>query len=77
MLKGLIKPSVKTSMRGITDSNNYREIMISNNMFKLLEYCLLPLLQKYTSVSSFQLGYKSSYLHNDGNRYYERSLNEV
>ena len=57
MLEGYIKPSVKNSMGDITDSNNYREIMISNNMFKLMEYCLLPLLQKYTNVSSFQLGY--------------------
>ena len=59
MLEGYIKPSVKNSMGDITDSNNYREIMISNNMFKLMEYCLLPLLQKYTNVSSFQLGYKA------------------
>ena len=59
MLEGYIKPSVKNSMGDITDSNNYREIMILNNMLKLMEYCLLPLLQKYTNVSSFQLGYKA------------------
>ena len=59
MLEGYIKPSVKNSMGDITDSNNYREMVISNNVFKLLEYCLLPLLEKYTSVSSFQLGYKA------------------
>ena len=59
MIKRYIKPSVKNSMGDITDSNNYREIMISNNMFKLMEYCLLPLLQKYTNVSSSQLGYKA------------------
>ena len=40
MLEGYIKPSVKNSMGDITDSNNYRELMISNNMFSLLEYCL-------------------------------------
>ena len=71
MLEGYIKPSVKNSMGDITDSNNYREKMISNNMFKLLEYCLLPLATaEIYKCQLLSITIQSSYLHYDGSRYY-------
>ena len=37
---------------------NYREVMISSNIFKLFEYSLLPSLKYFTSLSSLQFGYR-------------------
>ena len=53
MLEGYIKPSVKDVKGDITYSDNYREIMISNNMFKIFEYALLNDLKKFINLSSY------------------------
>ena len=39
-------------------SDNYREVMISSNFFKVIEYILLPILNKSISISPHQLGYQ-------------------
>ena len=46
--------------------------MISTNLYKLLEYCLLPMMERYLSLSPYQYGYRqntSTVLHkyNDAN----------
>ena len=57
MLKGVIRPMLKNSLGNIKDSSNYREVMISSNLLKFFEYCLLPIIQRYTNVSPMQFGY--------------------
>ena len=42
MLEGVIIPRVKDKKGDVRSTNNYREVMISNNIYKIFEYCLLP-----------------------------------
>ena len=44
MLKGVIVPSVKDKKEDPSCINNYREVMISCNLFKIFEYCIMPYL---------------------------------
>ena len=60
MLEGYIKPSVKDVKDDITFSDNYREIMISNNMFKIFEYALLNDLKKFINLCPYQFGYRTA-----------------
>ena len=60
MLEGYSKPSIKGKTGDIQNSDNYREVMISNNLFKMLEYALLPLLSRCVNLSPFQFAYRSS-----------------
>ena len=60
MLEGYIKPSIKDKTGDIQTSDNYREVMISNNLFKVLEYALLPLLRRCVNLSPFQFAYRNS-----------------
>ena len=60
MLEGYINPTVKNRNGDLKSSSNYREVMISNNMFKVFEYVLLPLVKKYCSLNSCQFGYRKS-----------------
>ena len=41
MLSGVIRPIVKNSAGNLGSSDNYREVMIFSNFYKLLEHCLL------------------------------------
>ena len=59
MLEGYIKPSIKDKTGDIQTLDNFREVMISNNLFKVLEYALLPLL-RCVNLSPFQFAYKNS-----------------
>ena len=34
--------------------------MISSNLFKLFEYCLLPIIKNYVNLSSFQFSYREN-----------------
>ena len=34
--------------------------MISTNLYKLLEYCLLPMMERYVSLSPYQYGYRQN-----------------
>jgi len=58
MLSGIINPRIKNKFGNIHSSENYREIMISSNLYKLLEYCLLPMMERYVSLSPYQYGYR-------------------
>ena len=58
MLEGYIKPLVKDKKGGINRSDNYREVRISNNLFKLFEYALLPKLKRRIDLSPYQFGYR-------------------
>ena len=43
---GLIKPRVKNKFRDTSASDFYRKIMFSTNLYKLLEYCMLPIMER-------------------------------
>jgi hypothetical protein len=57
MLAGVIRPCIKSKSGNLRSSINYREVMISCNFFKLLEYCLLPSI-KGIKLSPCQFGYR-------------------
>ena len=40
------------------DSKNFREVMISSNLFRLLEHMLMPELKKCGSLSPFHFGFR-------------------
>ena len=58
MLKVVITPTIKDKYGDVHSSENYREIMNSPCLFKMFEYCLLPVLQSHTSISPLQVGYR-------------------
>ena len=58
MLSGVIKPSIKDKSGNIKCSNNYREVMISTNFFKIVEYMMLPFIKKI-NLSPYQFAYRS------------------
>ena len=60
MFSGIINPRVKNMFGNVHSSENYREIMLSANLYKLLEYCLLPMLKRYVSLSPYQYGYRKN-----------------
>ena len=45
LLAGVIRPCVKNGSGDFKSSSNYREIMISSNFMKVLEYIILPYIQ--------------------------------
>ena len=53
----IIKPLVKNKFGSKNDSNNYREVMQSSTLFKVLEYLILPELMTKCKVSTRQFGY--------------------
>ena len=57
MFSGIINPRVKNMFGNVHSSENYREIMISINLYKLLEYGLLPMIKIYVFLSPYQYGY--------------------
>ena len=58
LLSGVITPLLKNRTGDVNCSDNYREIMILSFFFKLIEYILLPVLNKSISISPHQLGYQ-------------------
>ena len=58
LIEGTIRPCIKSPDGDVNNSTNYREVMISSNIFKLFEYSLLPSLKYFTSLSSLQFGYR-------------------
>lgn len=59
VLEGVIRPIPKNRLGNLSDSSNYREIMVSSNLFKVIEYCFLPILLKNVNISPHQFGYRS------------------
>ena len=60
MLRGFVTPRVKNKLGNLQDSNNYREIMRSSNIFKVFEYTVLPILLRYNPLSQYQFGYRAN-----------------
>ena len=58
MLFGEIRPIIKNRLGSLTDSNNYRPIMISTNMLKIFEYCILNDLENAIDLHSNQFGFR-------------------
>ena len=58
MLNGYINPRLKDKNGDLNSSDNYREIMISNNMFKVFEYVLLDRIKSVIALNDSQFGYR-------------------
>ena len=59
LLNGIISPIVKDKKGNITDSNNYRPIMQSSNILKLIELHLLNFLEEKLDLYEHQFGFVS------------------
>ena len=57
-MSGVITPLLKNKTGDVNCSDNYREVMISSIFFKVIEYIILPVLNKSISISPHQLGYQ-------------------
>ena len=58
MIKGHIRPAMKSSSGIKTDSKNCRPVMNSSNFLNVLEYLLLPYLVKHLPVHENQFTYR-------------------
>ena len=56
MLNGFINTRLKDKNGDLSSSDNYREIMISNNMFKVFEYVLLDSIKCVIAINDSQFG---------------------
>ena len=59
MLAAVIRPLVKDKSGNVKNSDNYREVMISTNFFKLIENLLLPYLEKI-KLNVHQFAYRKN-----------------
>ena len=59
MLKGVFVPSVKDKREDPSSISNYREVMISCNLFKILEYRIMPYLNR-VKLSVNQFAYRKN-----------------
>ena len=60
MLEGVINPILKNKLGDKCASSNYREVMISSNIFKVMECPVLPFLKSKIRMSRHQFGYRES-----------------
>ena len=60
MLRGEIKPRVKNTSASKATSKNYRPIMDSSIILKILEYCILPKAESFLSVDVCQFAYRKN-----------------
>ena len=58
MLLGHIRPTVKSTSGNKTESRNYRPVINSSNFLKVLEYLLLPQLEKFLKIDERQFAYR-------------------
>ena len=58
MMRGVIRPRPKDKFGNLNDSSNYREVMQSPFILKLLEYILLPYVTEHCKISRTQYGYR-------------------
>ena len=58
MLHGEIRPIVKNLAGSKTESENYRPIMNSSNLFKVFEYSLMPILSRHLKLDCRQFGFR-------------------
>ena len=59
MIRGKIKPVIKNVSSSKCDSTNYRPVIISDNLLKVFEYCLIPTLIKHWPIHCEQFGFRS------------------
>ena len=52
ILSDAVTPIEKNKSSSLCCSQNYREVVISSNFLKLIEYILLPVLKNFTRISS-------------------------
>ena len=62
ILKGIINPTIKNRYGNISDSSNYRPVMLSSIFLKLFEYCILDKIQQHITINDRQHGYKTKIL---------------
>ena len=60
MSHGEIRPVLKGNTLDKNDSTNYRPVMNSCMMLKILEYCLLPIMTSSLRLSNLQFGYRKN-----------------
>ncbi len=60
MLYGEIRPLIKNKLNNKCESNNFRPVMVSSNMLKMFEYCLLPRMNKHLKLDQHQFGYRKN-----------------
>ena len=61
LIQGMITPTIKDSMGDITNSNNYRPVMSSSVILKLLEYCLETKIGPYIELCDSQHGFRPNH----------------
>ena len=61
MIKGTINPLVKDAYGDLSNSDNYRPVMISSVFLKLFEYCLLQKIEPFFTFNDRQHGFQPSY----------------
>ena len=61
MAEGIIIPLVKNKFEDLQSSVNYRPIINSSIMLKLLEYLLIEKLESYLCTSNNQHGFKKGF----------------
>jgi hypothetical protein len=60
LLRGEIRPTIKSASCDKSISNSYRPIMNSSTFLKVFEYSVLPYLKRYLMISKRQFGYRSN-----------------
>ena len=58
MIRGVIRPVLKGNSCKMK-SENYRPVMSSSVLLKLLEYCLMPIISKTLKIDPLQFGFQS------------------
>ena len=58
VLDGVMLPQIKNKFGDSSDSSNFREVMISSNLFKLFEYLVMPKLQEKACLSPCHFGFR-------------------
>ena len=58
LIRGEIRPILKNPLGNKSSSDNYRPVMNSSYLYKLLEYCLLPHLYRHLRIHPRQFAYR-------------------
>ena len=57
-MQGEIRPIIKNKRADKNDPASYRPIMNSSNLYKILEYCLIPIFEKYLKIDGRQFSFQ-------------------
>ena len=60
MLNEHINPRVKNKFGDTSASDKYREIMFSTSLYKLMDYSILPIMERKFSLSKCPFGYRAN-----------------